>query len=122
MTLKCSECGSKMKILDKKVFPCAVCMLINGKEIWFGKHEGTGLVDIGIFTASRFQEHYQASPFGCTIAINYEKQNLKLRDIIHYKAFTHGDPEFKVKVIDLLTQQKGSFEISAVEILDIIKK
>jgi len=118
MDLKCNECGAKMKILDKKVFPCARCELINHKRIWFFSHNKT-IIDIWINKTNEFPNGYPGT-IG-TYFNNIEEQHLKHNDIIHYREFTHGDPETKIKVIDLLTQRKENYVIRNVEIIEIIK-
>ena len=118
MDLKCSQCGAKIKILDKKVFPCARCELINHKRIWFFI-PNSELVDIWICKINEYPDGYpEIIGTGNTIL---EEQHLKHNDIIHYRSFTHGDPETKIKVIDLLTQRKENYAIRNVEIIKIIK-
>ena len=121
MDLICSNCGVKLKVLGKKVFPCAKCALINNKEIYFCNHGGMDNIVICNSAESLIDLSGSNLPCCNTTDTSPELQKLDYQDIIHYQEFSHGDPEYKRTVIDLLTAQRDSYSIDAVVIIDIIK-
>ena len=121
MDLICSNCGIKLKVLGKKVLPCAKCALINNKEIYFCNHGGMEHIVVCNSDVSPIDLISGNIPCFDTTDTVPELQKLSPTDIIHYQSFAHGDPEYKRTVIDLLTVQRNSYSIEAVAIINIIK-